>query len=193
MRKTMLFAAFLVLALVIAVPAFADIEVGISATIDPAVAEDPNAELEPIPGFHLAYQWWGIFYATWDSMVLPPDLVNSLTGYLRPGFLNLFDAGIRIRLGPIIGFVTAGTNNIYVYRQAELTDFNPEFGANLRAGAGLKFEFLGVNLSVTSLFASFDRLARTLQSLAGTPAEQNAAIETITSGLIPAFGVTLYF
>jgi len=193
MRKTALFAMFLVLAFVIAGPVIADIEIGISATIDPAEANDPDAELVPIPGFHLAYQWWGIFYASWDAMVLPPNLVNDLTGYLRPGFLNLFDAGIRIRLGPIIAYATAGTNNIYVYRQAELKDFNPEFGANVRIGAGLKFGFIGVNLSGTTVFASFDRLARTFQNLRGTPSEQRAAIDTIVSGLIPAINVTLYF
>lgn len=194
MRKSVLITALLVLVLAVATPVFAELELGISATIDPGQANDPTAEIDPIPGFHVGYNWWGIFYASWDAMVLPPGLVNEFTGFQRPGFLNLIDAGIRLRIGPIVTYATVGTNNIYVYRQSELEgSFNPEFGANIRVGAGLTFGFWGVNISGTTVFSSFDRLARTFQAFGGTPAEQQAALDTIINGLIPALNLTLYF
>jgi hypothetical protein len=192
MRKSVLITALLVLVLAVATPVFAEIELGISGTFDPGQASDPDKELDIIPGFHVGYSW-AIFYASWDAMVLPPGLVNEFTGFQRPGFLNLIDAGIRLRIGPIVTYATVGTNNIYVYGQSELGDFNPEFGANIRVGLGLTFGFWGVNLSGTTVFSSFDRLARTLQAFGGTPAEQQAALDTILDGLIPALNLTLYF
>jgi hypothetical protein len=190
MRKIVLITALL--ALVMAMPVFADIEIGASWT--PVLADEKSSseDLESITGFHLGYQWWGIFYATWDSLIMPPDIINGLVGYQRPGFLNLIDAGITIRIGPIVTYVTAGINNVYVYKQEELSGYEPEFGANLRAGAGLKFGWWGVNVSGTAVFASFERMAQTLAAL-GDDATRDIAFEKIVDGLIPSVNVTLYF
>lgn len=189
MRKTVLIAALLVLAM--ATPVFADLELGLSWT--PILGEDNQIEedMESITGFHVGYQWWGIFYATWDSLVMPPGEIAGITGYKRPGFLNLFDAGLRLRLGPIIAYTTAGVNTLYVYKQDELAGFDPDFGANLRAGAGLKFGWWGVNVSGTTVFPSFDRLVQTLAAL-GTE-DRDIAIDKIVNGLIPSINLTLYF
>jgi len=198
MRKSVLITALLVLGLVAATPVFAEIELGISGTLSQPKDNDQNAEFGPelsewlIPGFHVGYSW-AIFYASWDAMVLPPDIINDFTGFHRPGFLNLIGAGIRLRIGPVVTYATVGTNTIYVYRQSDLEGVDPELGANVRAGLGLTFGFWGVNLSGTMLFSSFERLARTFQGFAGTPAEQQAAWDTISDGLKPALNLTLYF
>ena len=190
MRKIVLITALL--ALVMAMPMFAEIEIGASWSPNFADPDKADDTLDSITGFHLGYRWWGIFYATWDSLIMPPDAINNLVGYQRPGYLNLIDAGITIRLGPIVTYVTAGVNNVYVYKQDELSGFESEFGANLRLGAGLKFDWWGVNVSGTSVFASFERMAQTLAAL-GDDATRNIAAEKIVDGLIPSINVTLYF
>ena len=192
MRKMVLLGALLVLAMFVVAPAFAELELGLSWTPVPANDKNPDAEFESIVGFHVAYQWWGIFYATWESMVMPDDIINDFTGYQRPGFLNLFDAGLRLRIGPVIGYATLGTNNIYVYRQSELESFDPGFGANLRLGAGLKFGWWGVNVSGTSVFPSFEGLTKTLAAL-GDPDTRDIALEKIVDGLIASINLTFYF
>ncbi len=192
MRKTVLFVALLALAVFVATPAFAEMELGLSWTPVPGNDNSPDAQMESITGFHVGYQWWGIFYASWDSLVMPPEIINSFTGFQRPGFLNLFNAGLRLRIGPIIGYATLGTNNIYVYRQAELENFDPSFGANLRAGVGLKFNWWGINVSGTSVFPSFERLTQTLAAL-GDPDTQQIAIDKIVDGLVPSINLTFYF
>jgi hypothetical protein len=190
MRKTVLIMALLVLA--VSAPLFAELELGVSWT--PLLSEEQSSseDMESITGFHVGYQWWGIFYAAWDSLIMPPDMIGGMTGYLRPGFLNLFNAGLRLRIGPIIGYTTVGVNNIYVYKQEELSGLETEFGANLRVGAGLKFGWWGLNVSGTSVFPSFERMTLTLAALA-EEATRDAAIDVIMSGLVPSINLTLYF
>jgi hypothetical protein len=184
--------ALLVLAMLVVTPAFAELELGLSWTPVPADEKDPEADLGSIVGFHVAYQWWGIFYATWEALVMPDDIINEFTGYQRPGFLNLFDLGFRLRIGPVIGYATVGTNNIYVYRQQELDSFDPGFGANLRLGAGLRFGWWGVNASGTSVFPSFERMTQTLGAL-GKAETRDIALEKIVDGLIWSVNLTFYF
>jgi hypothetical protein len=197
MRKSVLLVAFVLLAMFVATPAFAELELGLSWTPVPADADDPNAtgeeELESMMGFHVGYGFWGIFYASWDSLVMPPRLIAGFTGYELPGFLNLYDAGIRLRIGPVIAYVTAGINNLYVYRQAELGQIDASVGANLRLGAGAQFGWWGVNVSGTAVFDTFKQLTQTVGALAGTDLERQVAVDTIVNGLIPSLNVTLYF
>jgi hypothetical protein len=75
-----------------------------------------------------------------------------------PGFLNLFDVGLRFVLKPIIGYVEIGTNRLYLY--GGQIDRDPlggsGVGVNLRGGIGVKFGWWGINLSGTQVFASWN-------------------------------------
>ena len=197
MRKSVLLVALVLLAMFVATPAFAELELGLSWTPVPADEDDKNAtgdeELESMTGFHVGYGFWGIFYGSWDALVMPPRMIKGFTGYEFPGFLNLFDAGIRLRIGPVITYATAGLNNLYVYRQAELGQIDASVGANLRLGAGVKFGWWGVNVSGTAVFDTFKQLTQTVTALAGTELERQVAVDTIVNGLIPSLNVTLYF
>jgi hypothetical protein len=192
MRKVVLAAA--VLLLIFAAPAFAnELELGLSWT--PLPGADKNAEegqLDSITGFHIAYNWWSIMYASWDSLVMPPFIIQDWTGYRRPGFLNLYDVGIRIVLGPVVGYATLGMNNVYVYKQKELAGLENNFGANLRLGAGLKFNWWGINLSGTAVFPSFQYMVNTLKGLAAK-STSDVALSKIGDALVPSINVTFYF
>ena len=190
MRKKVLLVALLVLAMT--APAFADLELGVSWTPIPAEDASSEEEFESITGFHLGYQWWGIFYATWDSLVMPPRIMYGLTDKKRPGFLNMFDAGIRLRLGPIIMYTTAGINHVYLYKQDQIGNYDPDLGVNLRAGAGLKFGWWGANVSGTAVFADFEQMTQRLAALADERTAEIAA-EKLLENLIPSINVTLYF
>jgi hypothetical protein len=114
----------LLIMVALSVPMFAlGWEVGLSGTPVPA----DNGDIEALVGFHFGFSPWAILYASWDALVAPPSLVENLTGsydveseitkggQYRPGFLNLFDVGIRLVLGPIVAFTEIGTNAIHVY------------------------------------------------------------------------------
>ena len=197
MRKSVLLVALVLLAMLVATPAFAELELGLSWTPVPADTEDKNAtedeEFESMTGFHVGYAFWGIFYGSWDALVMPPRLIKGFTGYSFPGFLNLFDAGIRLRIGPVITYVTAGINNLYVYRQAELGQIEASVGANLRVGAGVKFGWWGVNVSGTAVFDTFKDLTQTVVAIAGDDLERQTALDKIVNGLIPSLNATLHF
>lgn len=201
MRKAVL--AAVVLLLLMTAPAFSqlgpgEIELGLSFT--PLAADEgagPAAEedaLDAMPGFHVGYVLWNFVYASWDSLVAPPSLMSNWTGFLRPGFLNLFNAGIRFVIKPVVGYATIGMNNIYVYRQGDIQGLENNFGANLRLGAGVKFDWWGVNLSGTAVFPSFQRMIGTIKGLAATTDDvRNAAIQKIGDSLVPSINVTVYF
>ena len=190
MRKIVLITALLVL--VAAVPVFAEIELGLSWTPVLADEQSINEDMGSIYGFHLGYRFWEIFYVSWDSLIMPSDVINGLVGYQRPGYLNLINGGLGFHIGPIVLYATAGINNVYVYKQDDLTAYEPEFGANLRVGAGLKFDWWGVNVSGTSVFASFERMAQTLAAL-GDDTRREIAMQKIIAGLIPSVNFSLYF
>ena len=131
-------------------------------------------------GFHIARSW-GLFYASWDSFVLPPHVIQDITtlieddvvvreGFYRPGFVNFFDFGLRLSLlNVLVGFAEIGVNTLYMYKQDELPeDQRPgKFGANLRLGAGLRVnESFGITLTGTALFPIFNKMLDVLGNLA---------------------------
>jgi len=191
-------AALLLLAL--AVPAaFAQVELGISATPVPGGQSNAGG-VDTITGFHVAYAW-GILYGSWDSLAMPAQLISNMTGYYdainsvyvsgpyAPGFLNLYDVGIRLMLQPFVVYTELGTNSLYIYKNL---GGGGNFGANLRLGAGLRFGFWGVNVSGTAVFSSLDLLTATLKKLVAD-STRNDAITAISQNLVPSINLTFYF
>ncbi len=194
-------AALLLLAL--AVPAaFAEVELGLSATPVPGGQGTTSTEADMITGFHVGYNW-GILYGSWDALAMPPRFISNMTGswdsvnnvYVEgpyvPGFLNLFDVGLRVILQPFVLYTTIGVNDIYVYK-----NLGPggNFGANLRLGAGLRFGFWGVSLSGTAVFPSFGSMVQTLKQLVAQDAAiRNQAVSVIGDNLVPSINLTFYF
>ncbi|MCK5198393.1 MAG: hypothetical protein KAR21_08585, partial [Spirochaetales bacterium] len=189
MQKTKFLAISVVLILAMVLPAAADqLELGMSLT--PVVPEentndpnyDPNQSLI-LPGFHIGYRFAYIGFISWDSYVMPPEYITNMTatydpdtgvyqpGPFRPGFLNTWNIGAKLVLGPLVGYSTVGLNTIYVYKQAEYEymgeEFNSNFGANWKVGAGLKFGDWGLTLDLMALFPSFDSMQRDLSDLFG--------------------------
>jgi hypothetical protein len=191
MRKTLVVTAVLLM-FALAVPAFSnELELGMSWTPLPG-ADESTEELDSITGFHVGYSFFRILYASWDSLVMPPFIIREWTGYNRPGFLNLYDAGIRLVLGPVLGYATVGVNNVYVYKQEELPSFEDAVGVNLRLGLGLKFNWWGVNVSGTAVFPNFDYMTSTLQGL--VPEEtRDIALQKIADVLVPSLNFAVYF
>jgi len=205
MRK--LIVALLMIA-VLAIPAFSiGWEVGMHATVVPNGQESGanSGGVDPIFGFHLGISPIAILYASVDSLMLPPYMIQGMTGYqdattqvwvqgyYRPGFLNMFDAGFRLLLGPIAIHATVGVNSIYVYKQAELpAGTGGNWGANLRLGAGLKFGFWGVSLTGTAIFPSFANMFEVFKQL-GSDQNRQWALDQIVNGLVPSLMATLYF
>jgi hypothetical protein len=198
---------------VIAGPAFGQdqFDIGISAT--PLFAEEGETATDIldnlIPGFHVGYRFLYLLYASWDALVLPPRIVESMTtrfiqrpdgstvvqeGYFRPGFLNLIDAGIQIVLGPFVVSAELGVNQVYIYKQDEL-DPRPDanFGANVLVGAGLKFGTWGITGRAFVVFPDIESAIFTLSSLASSDNEfAAAALDVVLDNLIPQIMVTLY-
>jgi hypothetical protein len=122
---------------------------------------------------------------------VPPPIIFEWTRYDRPGYLNLYDAGVRFSIGPVIAYAEIGLNSIYVYKQ-ETVGFNPNFGANLRLGVGARFGWIGVNVSGTSVFPSFDYMVGTLKGLVSETTRKTSLGE-IRDTLVPSLNVTMYF
>ena len=117
----------------------------------------------------------------------------SVLGPFRPGFLNTWNIGGKLVLGPLVGYTTIGVNTIYVYKQAEYLDENFEsgFGANWKIGAGLKFGGWGINLDLMALFPSVSTMFSELEALGSDDsAISDAAAERIQ--FIPSLVATLY-
>ena len=192
----------LVLCLVaLAVPAFAQVELGISYTPVPGGQGTPgagNTTVDTITGFHVAYRWT-VLYLSWDSLAMPSSSIENMTGYWNgdtyvagpylPGFLNLYDVGLEFMLRPFLLYAEVGTNSIYIYQGAP---GGGNFGANLKLGAGLRFGWWGLNLSGTAVFSSFSVLADTLKQLASSETA-NTALTTIGDNLVPSINLTFYF
>jgi hypothetical protein len=207
MRRCALPIAVLLL-LVFAIPVFAEWELGASFTPygggDSEYADQTSFFDEAIKGVHFGYVWWRIAYATWDSLIMPVHVVEGMTsrydpetgfakeGIPRPGFLNLYDVGARLLLGPFVVSAQVGVNQLYVYKQEELPDFDPQFGANLRIGAGLVFDWWGISIAGTSVFPNFEDVVSTLGGLAGSDFAREKALEKIASGLVPTIHFTMY-
>jgi hypothetical protein len=132
-----------------------------------------------------------ILYASWDALVVPPTIIEEWTGRFRPGYLNLYDAGLRFSIGPVIAYAEIGLNSVYVYKQDSI-GFDPNFGANLRLGVGARFGWVGVNVSGTSVFPSFDYMIGTLKGLVSDTYRKDS-LEKIKDTLVPSLNVTMYF
>lgn len=135
-------------------------------------------------GFHFAYNW-DFIYVSLDSMVLPPWMVMDMTsheeldqddnpiwvpGFDRPGFFNFIDAGIKIKIGKMVGFGEIGINHLYVYRESELP---PEekakmgsLGTNLRIGGSYMIaDGISVGLTATAIFPNFKTMGAAISGL----------------------------
>jgi hypothetical protein len=190
-----------VLLVALASPVFADWELGMSWT--PLTSTDVTAtgnttKLDSMPGFHIAYSWF-ILYGSWDALAVPNFMVEGMTsyydpvngyspGFYVPGFVNLFDAGIRLVIAPFTAYAEVGTNTLYIYQVGMAPG---GIGANLRIGAGLYFDWWGVSISGTSLFASFADLQSTLKQL-GSDNTRQTAVNSIEKSLIPSVELKLY-
>lgn len=182
------------------VPAFAannTWELGLSWTPVPQSQGTTNssgsgASVDSIVGFHGSYSFFHIIYTSWDALVMPPSTIQNWTSYYRPGFLNLFDAGFRLIIGPFVGYGEVGTNYLYVYQGDQPVDAGGTLGANLRVGAGLKFNWWGVNISGTAVFNSFQDLGAALGAL-GKSDTQALALQRIENALVPSLNLVLYF
>lgn len=202
MRKLII--ALLMIA-VLALPAFAKVgwEVGLSGT---PIPNRQGGDAEALFGFHFGLSPWAILYASWDSLVLPPSMVSGMTGeydeekktnvggYYRPGFLNLFDAGLRLIIGPVVAHVEMGVNQIHVYDPTTSIGVANAggFGANLRLALGLKFNWWGVSVSGTYVAPTMKDLVDTLKGLAAE-STRKWALDEIANGLVPSLMVMLYF
>lgn len=188
------------LLLALAVPAaFAEWELGLSGT-EPVGLPADQLPSGFVPGFHVGYAW-SVLYFSWDALAMPPYYVQNATSTIDattgvvtsgpsvPGFLNMYDVGLRFVLRPIEIYTEVGMNNLWVYQEGMA---NGSFGANLRLGVGLKFGWWGVNLSGTEIFASFSDLGAVVSGLFDANTRTWAANEIVT-GLVPSLNLTFYF
>jgi len=185
-----------ILLLVLAVPAaFSELELGVGLTPG-SVANPPDpTNVDPILNFHVGWSWT-ILYLSWDSYAMPDYWVYNNTsyvdattgiyhdGYYVPGFLNLFDAGLKIVLRPFILYAEIGTNMLYLRGGAT---YGGGLGVNARLGAGLKFGFWGINLSGTQVFASSSDLSAALHQAA------HGNWSDLTQGMVPTLNFAIYF
>jgi len=192
---------------VLALPSFADIswEVGLSGTPIPTGGGDETS-LEALVGFHFGISPFAILYASWDSLVMPPSMISGMTshydeetdtwtqGLYRPGFLNLFDVGLRILIRPFVLHAEIGTNQIHVYAPEEPIGVKNAggFGANLRLAAGLNFGWWGVSVTGTYVAPTMQALVNTLKGLVSDKTRQ-WALNQIASGLVPSLMASVYF
>ncbi|MDA3937997.1 MAG: hypothetical protein PF693_01630 [Spirochaetia bacterium] len=205
MHKTKFLAIAVILILAMVIPAAADQwELGMSLTplgAEPGTDPDPEAEENGfvVPGFHIGYRFLLIGYVSWDSYVLPPEYITQMTsnvsnlGPFRPGFLNTWNIGGKLVLGPVIGYSTIGLNSIYVYKESEYLDesFDKNFGANWKVGAGLKFGDWGIHLDFMSIFSDARTMFSDLDDLFNDDQEiSDAAADRIK--FIPSLVATLY-
>ncbi len=191
--KKILVPLAVIMLLALATPAFAEWELGLSWTpTSQGTVNGASSGLDSILGFHVGYAFLGIGYASWDAFALPNFMVWNLTGlYYVPGFLNMWDAGLRLVIGPVLGFATLGVNNLYVY-QVGLMGLDG-IGANIRLGLGAKFGWWGVTLSGMNVYSSFGRAASTIGGLfSGSEAVRAQSWQDVTGGLLWSIGLTFY-
>jgi hypothetical protein len=191
--KKLLVPLAVMLLLALAVPAaFAapsQIELGMSwvpyqNVNDPAVSDY-------ITGFHVGYAWY-ILYAAWDALALPGSYVATYTAYDVPAFLNLFDGGLRLVIGPFVGYTTVGTNLLHVYGIGNL----PGFGANVKVGLGLKFGWWGFGAYLIRPYAAWDEMTGDVAALFSSDGRiRNHAVGNIfdRTKIVPGINLTFYF
>jgi hypothetical protein len=222
--------ALLIMALTIPLFAADELELGMSFTPLHMVAGGDNPEgTEPPPptspdmmypeekdfldewliGFHFGYNT-GILYASVDSFVMPPFLVEKMTqsdeyfedtdqwvknpGIVRPGFLNFLDLGIKLNISKFVLFAEAGVNNLYVYHQGDLPEEQKAkigtLGTNIRFGASYRvINNLSVGLTGTAIFPNFMTMGNALKGLFGDEQYENSAEQV---QLLPILMIVFY-
>jgi len=215
-RKLLILVTAMVL-LFLANAAFAELELGIGFT-PPLAAGVPDEIKEDflassIKSFHVGFTWWWLFYASWDSLILPPYLVQEMAatkggtgeniyytpGPLVPGYLNLFDLGIRPRIGPLLAFAEVGINHMWIYGDSwgenpYRADADTSVGVNARIGAGIAFDWWGIVASGTMVFPDFDAMAADFDTLSnGSDYAKNLVVEKLVGSIIPSIGFNVYF
>jgi hypothetical protein len=200
-KKILIISALLFL---ISVFAFAEIELGVGIT-PPLDVEGATGDFgqDMLISFHAGYSFWWLFYASWDAYVMPAYLVGAMTetsdefgnlqpGIFKPGFMNMIDFGLRPRIGPLLFLTEVGVNSLYVYQQTD--DEQSELGGNIRVGAGVRLGHLSVMATVSSVFASFENMAQTLDDLGSSdPWIADNAAERIADTLLPTITINLWF
>jgi hypothetical protein len=194
MKKILLpLAAVMILAL--AVPAFAgprgEWELGLGWT--------PSQDFvnESILSFHVGYAW-SILYLSWDAYAMPDYWVYQVTTYTNPytgtttygtdlpGFLNLFDVGVRFVLKPVLLYAEVGPNLLYIYG-GQIYNGGGGVGVNARFGVGFKFDWWGLNLSYTQVFSSWSDLEAAFGSAF------HGDLSPLADGAVPTLNFAIYF
>ena len=151
-----------------------------------AASNDPQA-VSRILDFHVGYSW-SVLYASWDAYAMPDYWVYSATnsdgnGVFLPGFLNLWDVGLKVVLRPIIAYLEVGANTLYIYGGNTAGGV----GVNARAGIGLKFGWWGINVSYTQVFANWNDMGYAFnQAFHG-----NSSV--LLDGGLPTLNLAIYF
>jgi hypothetical protein len=170
--------------LAMAIPAFAEWELGLGWTPNQNANDISNpSAVNSILSFHVGYAWH-ILYLSWDAYAMPDYWVSDMTGssYYVPGFLNLFDVGARVVLRPVLAYVEAGANSLYIYGGQIYGDV----GVNARAGVGLKFGWWGFNVSGTQVFSGLTELSAAVQNAA------HGNWSTLTDGSLVSLNFAIY-
>ncbi len=207
MKRTLILPVALLLAVVVAAPVMSqseELSVGVSLN---GMQEDEALDAAQI-GFNVGYRFLNILLADWSAVSLPPGVVANITGYEftddngnkfyvpgvdRPGFANFFDIGLALNIGPFVGTAQAGLNFLYIYKQDELESYDGSAGANLRVGAGVRFDWWSVIINGTVVFAD---LTTALQTLSALSSEDDflreRAEDKLQSGLMLALSLNMY-
>jgi hypothetical protein len=190
--------------------AWAEIELGVGIAPPlgeiPAGASSGNFFNDATKVMHVGYSFLWLFYASYDGLVLPPYSVSQMTssidnsngnflpGYLRPGFLNTFNVGIRPRIGPVSVMASIGINSLYVYKAAADGLQLPPVGVNLKLGVGMRLaKWFGITATGTSVFSDFQELTSTLDALTGSDTYlKQIAQDRILNNLFPTVCLVLY-
>jgi len=171
--KKLLVPLAVVALLALAVPsAFAEWELGMGWSPSTNTNSTAPDAVNSLINFHVGYSWH-ILYFSWDSYALPDYMVYNITsytdpvtgqyvnGYSVPGFMNLFDVGLKLVLRPFLGYIEVGPNVLYLYGGQF---YQGGVGVNARMGVGLKFGWWGVNISGTDVFANWSDLGAAFKS-----------------------------
>ena len=196
--------------LILSTAIFAEIELGMSFTPGEVLVTPETAAAmqfigaeestsSSILGFHLGYSFAWLFYASFDSLIVPPWWIYQTTSYTSadgvaysginaPGYINFFDVGIRPSIGPLYILATAGFNTLYIHSGYEQLSDN-SLGVNMRIGIGLKFDAFSINITGTSIFNNFDQLTSTVNKIYK---QDQTATDDFLSTLIPSIGFVLH-
>ena len=160
-------------------------------------------------GLHIAHRFAHVLYASWDTLISPPKMVQSWTtsektdhhgtkliipGVYRPGFLNLFDFGLGLPIGPAFISAQAGINYLYILEQFRLAEINQggALGANVRVGAGIRFDEWAIIANGTVVFPSIQSALQTITALGTTGARGDAARSAFNDYMLYSAGFLIY-